>query len=782
MREVIIKIDDQQVELDATTEIRLSADFPTPYSSGSGERSMRRLSIPITPTNRQIMGFAEQVMAVQFNASVHTLCVVIDDREVLRGEPVLVAVEREGEGGRYLIDVRAVHAGWREAVGDRKISDLGISYSATINAETIADSWNATTPVCFLPVCRNAVGEQVSSTATIEDVTKEVAVDDYHPFLNLRQVIRTIFSDAGYTLQSQFLSSTAFGRLYMSGGYPESDASALERRMGFLARRAVAGSATADYAGCVYASTLYSSHTVGNPVDVDSSAAYSDTYNRNGCFRLVEGRAAFVPTSEVSVGFVYDLRYRTDYRIDTRDSLKGFNKVWLNSALCNTFRIANPFEDYRQTPIAGYSYKIMVFEPQTNHRYRLAYRLNGVQYTTSWFLARMYPVDLGSEGDTLEILRLEIIDQSTGIISTCTDDWALYLGYVEESGSTDVALTLRTPPMVLRPNKPFYFDELVFGGADEGMNLRLEAGVSIRPVFYSFAMQDAAVTWADVSVGEYTQQEVVDAVCHMYNLRVVENPFTRTMVIEPADSLYTSMGVTDWSSRVVTSQNIRLSDYAADFARCHKLAYRTADSSVRGWNRLTNEEFGAWSVDLGASRSSVDEHLSQNPLFSPTLSVGGCFAGSASAQIPKVANTDLDVSVGNLNFSPRVVQFVGMQTLPTGESWGWPSYGTSYPLATFHLPEKGVNLCFEDRGGVAGLNSRYLRTSQIWRTSQRVTLALRVTPAEVAAMMDPSAVETANMAIYTLSIDGENERYVLESIDDYSPDRGIATCSFIKTT
>ena len=368
---VTLKIDNKPVDIDTQTRLTLSAVFDSTSAANTPKREVARLSLPATSTNRMVMGFAEQLATDSFNAAEHTLTVEIDNRVVASGVAVLSCAESEGEQVRYQIDVQSDLPSWRDAVGEKTIAELSFDFDTTINAEKVQESWReGEVAVRFLPVCRKAVNADMTG-AEVTNVTKPLAADDYHPFLHLRSVVEQTFKDAGYTVESEFMASEEFRSLYMSGAFPDGDVEELERYMGFLARRAETATATADYAGCVYASPIYSSHTLGNPVDINTLNHWGDTYNKNGCLRLINGRMAWVPTREVSVGFIYELKYRTECRILSRERLTGFDKVWLDGATCHSFNITNPYVDHRDNPSAGFVYRLVVFGAQESDKFKI---------------------------------------------------------------------------------------------------------------------------------------------------------------------------------------------------------------------------------------------------------------------------------------------------------------------------------------------------------------------------------------------------------------------------
>ncbi|MBO5655667.1 MAG: hypothetical protein J6R87_01250 [Rikenellaceae bacterium] len=777
---VTLKIDNKPVDIDTQTRLTLSAVFDSTSAANTPKREVARLSLPATSTNRMVMGFAEQLATDSFNAAEHTLTVEIDNRVVASGVAVLSCVESEGEQVRYQIDVQSDLPSWRDAVGEKTIAELSFDFDTTINAEKVQESWReGEVAVRFLPVCRKAVNADMTG-AEVTNVTKPLAADDYHPFLHLRSVVEQTFKDAGYTVESEFMASEEFRSLYMSGAFPDGDVEELERYMGFLARRAETATATADYAGCVYASPIYGSHTLGNPVDINTLNHWGDTYNKNGCLRLINGRMAWVPTREVSVGFIYELKYRTECRILSRERLTGFDKVWLDGATCHSFNITNPYVDHRDNPSAGFVYRLVVFGAQESDKFRVSYVLNGSS-ESKLLTGGNNEVIFGMAGDTVSIYRIER-QLSTGSYEVWKNDWALYSGFVGQGGHMDISLTLRSTPQTVTPQTPKYLDELVFGGAKEGMTLRLEAGTSIRPVFYAYTVENAQVAWCDVAALDQPQVQIVDAVCDMFNLRIAEDSMRRVVKIEPADTFRSQGTTTDWAHKVEHNLKASISDIALTMPRKVKLAYSGSDSTIREHNEMTGEEFGVWSTEIAASRSKTPESEVVKLPFTPTLNIDGCFNEAPAAQVIKVGRTYADdvPSMERLNFPLKVVRYFGMKELPLGQRWGWPSYGGEYPYAAFHSPQEMFTLCFEDRDGVEGLNKHYTNSVRLWNKAKVLTAHLRLPQHEVAEVMDRTTRQDIISRKFTLGWDGDSDLYTLESIDKYSPEEGVVKCRFTK--
>lgn len=781
MNDLIITIENQRAEVDAETKITMGATFLSTSSNNEPRLTISQFTLPITPCNRQIMQFADQCAAPSCNRHPLSIIIEVDDRVLLDGQVVLHRVERQGEGGRYVLKLRPSEPNWREITSQRMLEELPIEWSGKWDADTIVESWSDdTTPVRFLPVSRNAVSREALA-GNLLDVTKSMAFDNYHPFLHLRTVIKRIFKEAGYSFESIFMSSSEFEKLYMSGAYPVRRTSEMDRRFGFLARRRYATSVEADFSGTVYASPLLGAATIGNIVDADCEGAYADTYVNGNSLRVDEyGRVVFVPTSPVVASFVYELRYRTDYKILTRDRLRGFDQIWLSSSDMHSFVIENTFEDCRgKELLPRMPYNLIVFNHKPNQTYRLIYSVNGISRE-----------QLCTQRSTIVTLcdnRDDVIDQEP-VLAVSTDggqtfaeyvgDWAMYDGVVSEYGTTEVSMTLRSTPEIVKPGSPKLFDTIAFNGAEEGMTLRMNAGVSVRPIFFNLPTDDITPSWRDVSAVGCSQADVVDAVCAMFNLRVEENSKRRHIRIEQADYLDGLAETEIWSDRLELGQRWTIEDVSYPLARTVRVGY-TPDSVIGQWNSENDELFGSYDYWVNTAQSSQPIMVRSVPIFTPSINATRICTDAPSASIVKTDDGDGRYQIEQLTFPTKVVRYEGMRSLPEGESWGWPSYAGEYPYLAFHAPDDGFTLCFEDRDGVAGLHKYYDREARIWCSAKRITVYVRLTTHQVMNLFEPSTRDAALHKKFEVVLDGERHLCTLEQLE-YTVGEASAKCTFIK--
>jgi hypothetical protein len=772
--------------------VSLSLSIATATDPQKGRTGYTRsLRLPVTARNRAIFGYAEQIHARdRFNATAHTGRLEVDGSVLIEGPLYLSECAVTASGGEYVVYIVGSSKEWAARAAATSLGNTPIDWSATINGTTIAQSWEGNTPVRFLPVLRENYRADHSAGSVIPAM-KILSSDDYHPFIHAATLLRAIFAQSGYSVVSDFVDGEMFNSLYISGNYPTRDVSALKTGMDFLARRRAPATATANSAGRVYADPYRTTYTVGNLVDTADpnysvgGVAHSDVFTNGGCFQKDDERVVFVPTSEVSVGFQYHLRYTTDYYMANRQELTGFNRVYIGEQSDRVFALANPYPDRRNSFRHTRTYTLAVFDHTAGRQYQLRYTKQTQSTSSTVSLAatssRFSPVAI-APATAVSNPQLYSRSSSTASWTVYTGDWALYDGFVGETGTLDVELTLRSAPETISPSQPKFFDDVWFGGATTGQQITVSDECWVRPVFYAQPTEGSEVEFADVAAHDASQMDFVNALRQMFNLCFQTDNRAHTVRIEPRDDFYSGAEPLDWTSRVDLSRPVVVEELGADLAREKVWSYRSGDGAVTRHNRVAGGQLGRWSVEIEncAARSATSEW--QNPMFSPSLNAAGSYRGAMSASLVQAGDTSVETieRTEDLNFVPKIVRYSGLAELPAGEVWGWPASGSSYPHLAFHDPEAGFTLCFEDRDGVQGLHSRYDHDVRLWNNSKRVTMWLNLSPTDVEQLSSPTGDGADFRRLYRLDLEGEVGLYHLEEVCDYSPSAASTKCIFIK--
>ena len=742
-----------------------------------------RITIPCTPRNDLVLNdAADPQAAVRFNDSLHTATLSDDGATLLEGTVRLLASTDEG----YRIEIRDGGAGWAENIARRMLNTLGVAWSGTLTPTTIVESWTNDEPVKFFPILRDEYEQQNSSTDLLP-AERLLSVDDYHPFLHLATLLETMFDEAGYRIRSEFLQSEFFRSLYMSGAYASRDTTAAVNRMGFSARRLESATAAANEVGRVSANPNAVANTVGNIVDTATSGsidedgvAVSGLYNNGNCFSTDSyGRILFTPPTEVSAGFEYYLKYTTQHRILSRTRLRGFDTIYLGPGSEFRFELANRYQDLRDEIVPNFIYRVIVFDHAEGAQYRLVYTRNGVANTVwSSFAARSAQVTTPSDG-TVAAPQLQVY--TAGQWTAYAGDWALYNGYIAETGQTTVEVRLRTVAEIITPTSPKYFNLIYFGGAEEGMTLTLHKECSLRPRFLSGPGFGSNIVFEDVARHSIRQAEVLEALIHLFNLRIFTEEATRTVWIEPAETFFGAGVDADWSDCTDFSQPVERLELVTQTHEVRTWCYQEGDGPVARLDAESEEPFGAWSFTADSYASLMGEETLHNPLFRPTLNAAGRYLNAPAALIPQVGDRD-NAEEDGTNFTPRIVRYAGLHPLPDGQRWGYPWGQASYPLAAFHFAGDSdmepFTLCFEDRDAAQGLHRFHDRDARRDATRQRITLSLRIAPHEFEALFSPGTGVPDIRSRFRIDTGAGVVRATLESIDDYDPRKGTVHCTF----
>ena len=360
-------------------------------------------------------------------------------------------------------------------------------------------------------------------------------------------------------------------------------------------------------------------------------------------------------------------------------------------------------------------------------------------------------------------------------------DWALYDGYIAERGETTVELRVRTAAERLSPSSPKYFNRIYFHGAEEGMSLTLHKECSLQPRFSSAPGYGSAITFADVARHRIRQSELLEALQHLFNLRFHTEQATRTVRIEPADDFFAASPAADWRAKTDFSQPVVLADIAPEVHERRTWRYLAGDGAVARFDAEAESPFGQWSVTTDSRAAKEGEKTLANPLFSPTISTAGGYSDAPSAVIMQVGDRD-DAQEDGTNFTPRIVRFAGMHSLPDGERWGFPSGQTQYPLAAFHFAgdgaAEGFTLCFEDRDGVRGLHRYYDLQTGRESAGRRITLSLRLAPHEFESLFTPGTGAPDLRSAFLLDTGEGTVRAALRAVEDYDPQAASVRCTF----
>lgn len=732
------------------------------------------LRLPSTPCNDTIMLHATDPYAGErFNDSYHEGVVVADRVELLRGVVSLRSIEGEQGAATYVIRIRDGAGDWAESAVRTDLSDTELEYDATISEELIEQNWGEDATVRFLPVRHDDYTPAYDSTSLFPP-QRVMSVGDYHPFISVDKLLRAIFAEQGYEVESEFMLSEEWRKLHMSGCYASAgrSTSKLNAAMGFLAGRESEASTTADSMGRAWLTPLVLTSSLGNFVE---SAEGGSLYNNNGVLKITDEGVSYHPTVAVTAGFELRLKYTTGYRITSGAGVQGFNALYVDTGCDLRFNLENPFPDRRNEATAGVQYRCVIFDYEEDTIYRLLYTSDEGSGILTVFTVSSTYVTI-PEGHTNVRCTLQCkIDSETFV--DMDKGWSLYDGWVEDEGTIEVDVTLQTPPELITPSAGKSFTRMYLHGATEGQQITLAKECTLRPIFSATPALGSQLTFADITHHGVSQGEFIEAVQQLFNLRIFTDAAARKVYIEPYEEFYN--GTTyDWNHKVEMSGKIEAEEVDTTLKKHRTLCYRAeGDGAVARFNTQNDTTLGEWSTTVDSYAALLGRERRANPLFCPTLSVAGIHSSAPSAMIMQVGDRDADELE---SVTTRIVRYEGLRELPEGEVWSFPSYAQSYPFAAFHAPGE-FTLCFEDRDGEQGLHHYYDNEWQAQQIRRTLTLDLRLAPHEVAALSDCSGHGPNIRSRYMFNIAGQRAAYNLVAVEGYDAERAVARCRFMRT-
>lgn len=784
---IALWIDEKRCDIDSIPTLPLNFEL-TSLTKVEGERSGRtiELTLPATPVNDAILGTSHDIFTTKrFNMEHHTARIEKEGVEIFSGTAyLLTSTVKEGFSGDYTLRISEGGAEWIDGVVYGSLASLKIPFSGVLNLVDIAKSWEGEQSVRFLPIYRGNYQSRYSSSSALP-VERVLLTDDYHPFISVRDMVRAMFADSGYTLRSDFFDSELGRSLYISGDYTRTNNAAAKAKCDFLARRSTTGHATADFLGRVYASNAFATHTVGAIVDTadpqaldENGVAMSDTFCTNNSFsKNSAGNICFTPKVTTRVGFLLHLEYTTEYSILSRERLLGFDVIEGIYGERIDISLANNCKDHRDSPLLNHQYRAIVFDHIVGREYRLeAGTSSGVTINVAtWSSRSELVVTPASQFSSLRLLYRDTTSEDQAW-KPYNDDWALYSGYIEEEGEIDVEMDFRIAPQEVTAGDSLVLDNFWFGGAKKGMKLTLSTNTSLRPYFTSVPGFGSNLEFKDIAPRNLRQVDLLTALGEMFNLAFYTDRKRKEVIIEPLEALYEDDEVVDWNSRIDHSKGIVIADCGMDLPQDFVLSYLEEDLLSQQFNNENSTRLGYWSFRNPLYGTKRSTRRLGNTLFTTTLNTSDIISSAPSASVMQVGTVEAEEGAEE-PFAPRIVRYLGMRPLPEGESWGGDTRRNSYPYAAFVDGEE-VNLCFEDRNDIEGLHHYYLPMLHRQRDGVNITLDLYLSTAEIATLFTADGLKPSLRRRFRFNIQGENALFRLAKIEMWNTESNIVRCRF----
>lgn len=731
------------------------------------------VDVASTTESDAVFGYAFDLQCGSgFNNALHSAKIEVDGVALIEGKATLISTS-EHEGKRYYrLSIRSAGSDWAEMAASTQLSESNVESSMSLTPYDIEQTWSGDCAVRFLPLQRDSYPEAHDSG--LWGKQRVLLPTDYHPFLSVRHILRSIADASGYKLESRWLDSDIAGRLMISGAYKQLRGEVAERAMGFKACRSQTTTAEASSDGCVFVCNPVSGNNIGAIVDsVDPTAAddngnqFVDAYANGGALQFVDSGPLFTSTREVSVAYEYRVKYRTDYRITSPKYLTGFDHLYLGVGCDVELKLENPFQDQSESLEPNIAYKLFIFDYDPTTEYMLV-DIGGVSGPICEFR---------NPANGPKRTRLCAKPKGASYFVNYAGEWAIYNGYVEERGSRDVEIVVRTPYVHYAANSKERFNSLMFYGAEPGQRLTLYSGCSVKALFSGTVGYGSEVLFSDVANHKISQQTLLEAIAHMFNLCIYSHEPSKSLYIEPYDDFFAG-GVVDWRDRQLRGEWSIVEGAPENFERV-RLAYAGSDGVISRENDISDKEFGLWERSYGGYGTKQGVDSRKNPLFFPTLSLTGFVGSTPSAEVLTVGDRD-DISGGDY-VEPRVVLYNGLRTLPRGENWIAYTSSSGYPHGSFHSPQADYTLCFEDRDGLEGLHRYHDRELDEMTLRGELRCKLYIPVQEYVALFDPRNIECSIRSRFRLEVEGVSTLYTLRAVENYDPESGVATALFRRT-
>lgn len=815
-------------DFDITTELAVTFTHAVVTKiEGTDTGYTKTLKVPITPETRRKFGFPDDLHIINFFNQKGYLAKVEDEGIVVAsGTCFLQRVESNYNSASYY-HINIIGGGLEWSINQRTNyqSQIKLDFEQTFNEQSIIDSWNGENTLCrWIPVLR----APFSYIENRERITRKMEIWDYHPFINVKAALIQIFKDGGYDVVSKFIDDGGMDELYMSGTLNKADVDDQKKNWDFYAGRflgnelkaqtshiMIFGSNDSDNKGTIVDTANPDEPLVISGPGGDSyyvSGAFDNGNNGEGAVSInSNGVITFAPNSEVSIGFLLKLYYKTQVIFNRYDTSEGRYYV---EPICYSKILLGGTQSDINIPEALYKY---------NSNYRKAgymwyldgypryYLLNGnrtQEDETDIAVIEFDSYDYDGLRLTINTARVGYDDEKYYTIQgkyalikkpdpNASDSHRIYVGNnIAPSGeipkgeypavmrvyycknSLDIETNIELPVRKTEAGQQRIISNLMFTrnileASPVELDFELYSGTNLTPLFpiTGIGIGDI-ITPESVLSNQLMQLELLNSVKHLFNLNIYTDVLRKIAFIEPKWNFYTGPMV-DWSDKLDLSKPIDIEELGFDISRIFTLGYSSPDYSVENYNDENNTDLGTYNTEIKNVFAKKERNPHTNVMFQASIIKNGSYPNAPSAKLLHV-NSDSNTNMV-VNFDTRIVKYEGLKDLPEGESLEFPS-NNKYPQISFI--EAG--LCFEDRDGVQGLHKYYDNSVENYNRSKRITAYLHLKSKDVETFARQNRLQKDLRATFVLEIDREKVYCRLESINDFKGDGRSTKCVFIK--
>lgn len=221
---IIARVGNNNYKIDLTGEEKVSYNFLISDIKDISKKKTsysKTITVPGTKNNNDVFNNIFEITsdAYLFNPNKSVSCqFVVDGIPVITGYLKLNKIQFDNISKAIKYDI-VIYSGNFDLVnilGDKKLSDLNLSgWNHTINATTVFDSWSGNTPYVY-PIADYA------DWYTLSNINMANPPDDYLEYMNLNPWLKVsslfykIYQEAGFSINSEFLTGELFNSLIMS--------------------------------------------------------------------------------------------------------------------------------------------------------------------------------------------------------------------------------------------------------------------------------------------------------------------------------------------------------------------------------------------------------------------------------------------------------------------------------------------------------------------------------------------------------------------------------------
>lgn len=728
MKQIQLYLDGTEIDLNESNSIGINyacADIDKLESNSTKGSFSYEITIPATETNKKFFYFPELILEESFDASTEKEALLeVDGTPILRGYARIKSTVKDGKVSNYQVILYEGNSGWISSLKDQSIKDIDFSkYDEVYNKENQQYN-NFYVPNTFL-------GYPLINLGKLTKGETEWSIEDRYPSFNLKIILYNIFKNAGYSIESDFLDSDFFSRLYLTTDkIPERRKSELEP---------------------------HKFNVVKDPFLRDSNGDVISDYTGSGVnqnyktysIQLVENTVTKVPFLKDSIVSEQFILYSNTQIVETdEDNEFHYNSQSGGVQTDNTNNLAGVY-DCQFLGKMSFEYKYSF------------YQTNGTALLNVGLVRIRGNITNQSNYTILETRELTLGKQQYELIGS----------FVTESYE-------------VKPNDKYYFVvELV-----EKTGSGTVAGIS--PFGNSFSnkvystLTDGATVYIEDNIPDIKQRDLIADIRTMFNLYFYTDELSKTVYIEPRDNFYSNTAI-DWSSKLDSSKPKIISHLGDNLGDEIKFTYAT-DSNDKYINTIeestnNNETLLSKIIDNTNKNAKDGLTIKQTNNFGTTY-LGKGIVTAQSSKIPYIGSEEtFGTDIKKVTkWKPRILFHKGITNCNTGEYWKYegvdysyfPDYTINYQLPNY---EKHFNsLDWNDKYYAKGLYSRYwANTIDTINNSRKVQLYLKL-----------DALDILNLDFRTpiyLEENGDGHYYHLEQIHDYTPNaKGSFKCTLIK--